>query len=275
MHAPFDRVETWIFDLDNTLYPPHERLFAQIEARISAYVQRELGVDEAEAHRLRRAYWHDHGTTLAGLMIHHKVDPEPFLHEVHDIDFSALDPDPRLGAALAALPGRRIIYTNGARDYALGVLKALGIEDAFETVWGIEDAFYTPKPREAAFRRIFGKDGLNPRRAAFFEDDHRNLEAPHGMGVITALVRPEPGGLDAGPRSAADAPAAEAHLPPKAAAEIAEAAGMLAVAAPIRPPSPATPAHVDYLVRDLSAFLERLPDMRAPAPRRAPDEALG
>ena len=186
----FARVETWVFDLDNTLYPPHERLFDQIEAKISAYVMRELGVDEAEGARLRKAYWHDHGTTLAGLMIHHGVDPDPFLDFVHDIDFAPLTPNPRLRAAIAALPGRSIVYTNGTAHYARAVTQALGLQDLFESFYGVESAFYIPKPAPAAYTRIFGADGLDPRRAAMFEDDVRNLRAPHDLGLETVWVAP-------------------------------------------------------------------------------------
>ncbi len=188
LRARFAHVETWIFDLDNTLYPASDRLFSQIEARIAAYVMRELDVDEAEANRLRRAYWHDHGTTLAGLMLHHGVDPDPFLDEVHRIEFSVLRPSPELRARIEALPGRSIVYTNGTGPYAREVVQALGLDGLFERFYGVEHAFYTPKPQPAAYQRIFGADGLNPRRAAFFEDDPRNLETPHRLGVTTVLI---------------------------------------------------------------------------------------
>ncbi|MEM6438935.1 MAG: pyrimidine 5'-nucleotidase [Pseudomonadota bacterium] len=187
----FAEVETWVFDLDNTLYPPHERLFDQIERLIADYVQRELGVDAAEAARLRRAYWHDHGTTLAGLMIHHGVDPDPFLHDVHQIDFSPLTPNPALRAGIEALPGRKIVYTNGTADYARRTVRALRLEGLFEAFYGVESAFYTPKPEAAAYQRIFGADGLDPRRAAMFEDDPRNLRVPHLLGLRTVWVVPD------------------------------------------------------------------------------------
>ncbi|MGG7567262.1 pyrimidine 5'-nucleotidase [Rhodovulum sp. DZ06] len=273
IHPPFDGVETWIFDLDNTLYPPHERLFSQIEARISAYVQRELGVDEDEAHRLRRAYWHDHGTTLAGLMLNHGIDPEPFLEEVHDIDFSRLDPDPLLRKAIDRLPGRKIVYTNGARRYAGRALSALGLGGAFERTWSIEDAFYEPKPRASAFQRIFGKDGLDPRHAAFFEDDPRNLAVPAALGVIGVLVRP-----GAAPkRTAAEAPepaGGPLPAPPETAAALAEEVAQAARRAPIRPPAEEVPDHVAFVARDLPRFLADLTDPAAPAPTRFGQEGL-
>lgn len=187
----FAQVETWVFDLDNTLYPPRDQLFPQIEARISDFVMRELGVDRAEADHLRHAYWHDHGTTLAGLMVHHGVNPDPFLEDVHRIDLSVLRPDAGLREAIAALPGRRIVYTNGTADYARRVVAALKLDGLFAAFYGVESAFYTPKPEAAAYRRIFGADGLNPRRAAMFEDDMRNLRVPCELGLQTVWVAPE------------------------------------------------------------------------------------
>ncbi len=195
----FARVETWVFDLDNTLYPPHERLFDQIEAKIGAYVMRELKVDEVEAARMRRVYWHDHGTTLAGLMLHHGIDPEPFLQEVHDISFAPLSPNPALREAIAALPGRSIVYTNGTAAYARRVTEALGLSGLFDAFYGVESAFYTPKPEPAAYQRIFGADGLNPKRATMFEDDVRNLRAPAALGLETVWVAPGAEDLPAPP----------------------------------------------------------------------------
>ncbi len=184
----FAHVETWVFDLDNTLYAPEVRLFDQIEARMTAYVMATLGVDAAVASHLRDDYWRNHGTTLAGLMAHHALDPEPFLADVHDIDLSAVPPDPALGAALAALPGRKVVYTNGSREHARRVTAALGIGGAFDALYGFEDAGYAPKPRAEAFARVFAAEGLTASRAAMFEDDPRNLEVPHRLGMRTVLV---------------------------------------------------------------------------------------
>ncbi|WP_073333696.1 pyrimidine 5'-nucleotidase [Wenxinia saemankumensis] len=188
----FARVRAWVFDLDNTLYPPELQLFSQIEARMRAYVARALGVDEAEADRLRAQYWRSHGTTLAGLMAEHGLDPDPFLEDVHDIDFTVLPADPALAQAIRALPGRRIVYTNGARPYAERVLEARGLTGCFDAVYGVEHAGYRPKPDQAAFEAVFALDGLSPREGAMFEDDPRNLAAPHAMGMRTVLVGPAP-----------------------------------------------------------------------------------
>ena len=192
----FLHVETWVFDLDNTLYPPEIRLFDQIEARMTAWVQARLGVDAVEADRLRRHYWRTHGTTLAGLMEVHGVEPDGYLHDVHDISFEAVVADPGLGAAIAALPGRRIVYTNGTRPYAERVIAARGLTGLFDAVYGVEHAGFQPKPRAEAFRAVFAADGLAPERAAMFEDDPRNLAAPHAMGMRTVHVAPAPAPAD-------------------------------------------------------------------------------
>ncbi len=188
----FSHVETWVFDLDNTLYPPEMALFEQINARMTAYVMTELGVGAAEADRLRHDYYHAHGTTLAGLMADHGVDPEPFLDDVHRIDFSVLHPDPDLIAAIAALPGRRIIYTNGTAPYARAVIEHRGLSDLFDAVYGVEHAGFRPKPERAAFDAVFAQDGFEPARAAMFEDEPRNLAVPFAMGMRTVHVAKTP-----------------------------------------------------------------------------------
>ena len=192
----FRHIRAWVFDLDNTLYPPEARLFDQIEARMSDFVMSALGVDRDEADRLRKAYWAQYGTTLAGLMTVHGLDPADYLAAVHDIALDAIVPDPRLGDAIAALPGRRIVYTNGSRAHAERVLAARGLSDRFSAVYGVEEAGYRPKPERAAFEAIFACDGLDVSRAAMFEDDPRNLAAPHAMGMRTVHVAPEPYAAD-------------------------------------------------------------------------------
>ena len=186
----FAHVETWVFDLDNTLYPPAIRLFEQVEARMRAYVMYALGVDAEEADRLRGIYWRRYGMTLTGLMQEHGLAPEPFLEHVHDIDLTEVAPTPVLVAAIAALPGRKIVHTNGSRLHARRVTTALGLGGAFDALYGIEDTGFVPKPEAAAFAAVAGAAGLAPRRAAMFEDDARNLAVPHGLGMRTVLVGP-------------------------------------------------------------------------------------
>ncbi|SLN39378.1 haloacid dehalogenase-like hydrolase [Roseivivax jejudonensis] len=192
MQTRFAHVDTWVFDLDNTLYPPEARLFDQIEIRMRDYMTRALGIDAAEADVLRRRYWAEHGTTLAGLMAWHALDPDPFLAEVHDIDVGGLAPAPDLADRIAALPGRKIVYTNGTAHYARTVTAALGLDGLFDALYGVTEAGYRPKPERDAFERVFGLDGLTPGRAAMFEDDPRNLAVPHAMGLATVHVAPDP-----------------------------------------------------------------------------------
>lgn len=187
----FRDTRAWVFDLDNTLYPPQMRLFDQIEVRMTNYVMATLKVDMLEANRLRKLYWADYGTTLAGLMALHGLDPDPYLVDVHDIDFSVLAPDPELRAKISELPGRRIVYTNGSAPYAERVLDARGLSGLFDAVYGVEHADYRPKPEAAAFARIFARDALTPFGAAMFEDDPRNLAVPHDLGMHTVHVAPD------------------------------------------------------------------------------------
>lgn len=188
----FETTRAWVFDLDNTLYPPQSALFDQISVRMTRYVMDTLGVDMAQANHLRDTYWRDYGTTLAGLMRLHDVDPAPYLHWVHDIDFSGLRPAPDLAAHIRALPGRKIVYTNGSRPYALRVIEARGLSGLFDAVYGVEHADFHPKPERRAFETVFAADGLDVTNAAMFEDDPRNLAAPHQLGMRTVLVGPDP-----------------------------------------------------------------------------------
>lgn len=167
-------------------------LFDQIEVRMTAYVMDALGVDRQRADYLRGHYWRTHGTTLAGLMREHDVDPAPYLTDVHDIDFTVLSPDPHLRDAIAALPGRKIVYTNGCAPYAQNVLRARGLEELFDAVYGVEHANFHPKPDAAAFDTVFALDGVNPKVAAMFEDDPRNLKVPKNLGMRTVFVAPDP-----------------------------------------------------------------------------------
>ncbi|WP_146590895.1 pyrimidine 5'-nucleotidase [Puniceibacterium confluentis] len=187
----FSHVRTWVFDLDNTLYPPAARLFDQIEVRMTRFVMQALGVEQDRANHLRKHYWHTYGTTLAGLMREHDVDPGPYLEEVHDITFDTLEPDPHLAALITNLPGRKIVYTNGTAPYAAQVLKARGLDAAFDALYGVEHADFAPKPERAAFEAVFSRDGVDTRAAAMFEDDIRNLSEPHAMGMRTVHVAPK------------------------------------------------------------------------------------
>ncbi len=184
----FDHVSHWVFDLDNTLYPPSARLFDQIEVKMTDWVMDALGLGRAEANALRGDYWRRYGTTLSGLMREHGVDPGPYLTHVHDISLDTLIPDAALAAAIRALPGRKIVYTNGSRGHAERVTAARGLSGVFDAMFGIEEAGFLPKPELGAFQAIFALAGVDPARAAMFEDDAKNLAVPHDLGMATVQV---------------------------------------------------------------------------------------
>ena len=191
MHPDFRHITTWVFDLDHTLYPPTAGLFTLMEPRLSDWIMQTLGVDRPQADHLRQHYWHTYGTTLAGLMAEHGVDPAPYLTHVHDIPLASLTPDPALAGAIARLPGRRIVFTNGPHAYAHKVLAARGLNAAFDAVYGVEQAGFHPKPSPLAYSTVFSHDGLDHKTAAMFEDDPRNLTIPRSIGMQTILVGPD------------------------------------------------------------------------------------
>ncbi|MDY6922734.1 MAG: pyrimidine 5'-nucleotidase [Pseudomonadota bacterium] len=181
-------VTAWVFDMDDTLYPRDQGLMSLVQARINAYVVEAVGLDPASAGVLQRQFLDEHGTTLAGLMANYTIEPEHFLHDVHDVPMDALEPNPRLREQLLRLPGRRFVFTNGAREYAGRVLDRLGVTDCFDGVFAIEDADLTPKPEPSTYRRMIQRFKFEPRSAAFFEDTPRNLEAAKALGMATILI---------------------------------------------------------------------------------------
>jgi len=186
--ACFDHVRCWVFDLDNTLYPSRCDLFAQIDQRMTGFVGELLGLEPVEAKKLQKQLYHKHGTTLAGLMIEHKIVPERFLDHVHDIDYSPVPAAPDLVEALEKLPGRKVIFTNGSRRHAQRVLERQGTGQLFEEIFDIADANYIPKPRDEAFASFFASHAIDGSTAAMFEDLPQNLEPAHARGMITVLV---------------------------------------------------------------------------------------
>lgn len=185
-------VTTWVFDLDNTLYPPGSGIFDHVGDKMTDYVALKLGLSQDAARHLRDHYWQLYGTTLAGLIHEHGLEPMDYLRVVHDVPLDSLYPAPELAAAIGALPGRRIVYTNGSAEYAGRVLDARGLAGLFDAVYGVEDAGFLPKPQRPAFEAVFAKDGLDPTHAAMFEDEARNLRVPHDMGMGTIHVSPSP-----------------------------------------------------------------------------------
>ena len=187
---PFDpaRVDCWIFDLDYTLYPPACGLFGQIDKRMGLFIANLLGCDAQEARRVQKMYFHDHGTTLAGLMHYHALDPRDFLDFVHDVDMSVLQEAPRLADRLLALPGRRLIFTNGDKPYAEKVLAALDLGDCFEGMWDVIAMDYRPKPEPSAYSGLIEAFGFNPEKAVFVEDSARNLGPAKALGMQTVWI---------------------------------------------------------------------------------------
>jgi putative hydrolase of the HAD superfamily len=185
----FSSVETWVFDLDNTLYP-HHVLWQRIDDRIRAYVAEFLKVPADEAFRVQKDYYKRYGTTMRGLMTEHGVNPDEYLDYVHQIDHSPLEPNPALGDALEKLPGRKLILTNGTVAHASAVLKRLEIDKHFEDVFDIVAADLEPKPKAITYDRFLQRHGVDPTKAAMFEDLSRNLEVPHTLGMTTVLVVP-------------------------------------------------------------------------------------
>ena len=186
----FSHVTEWVFDLDNTLYPHEINLFSQIDRNMTAYVAELLQMEPDEARLLQKQYYHEHGTTLQGLMIHHGIDPDAFLERAHAIDYSALLPNPALGEAIKALPGRKFILTNGSVPHAQAAAGALGILDNFEDIFDIVAADYLPKPASATYEKFAALKKLDTAKAAMFEDLPRNLVAPKALGMKTVLLVP-------------------------------------------------------------------------------------
>ncbi|MCE7794947.1 pyrimidine 5'-nucleotidase [Sphingobium sufflavum] len=181
-------VESWIFDLDNTLYPPEADLFALMDVRMTGYIAHLLNLPLEEARVLQKGWFRDHGNTLSGLMHHHDIDPCDFLAHVHDIALDRLSPDPVLRDMIERLPGRRLIYTNGDADYAGRVLERLELTGLFECVHDIHACAYVPKPQPPGYATLCAAYAVDPTRATFFEDMARNLAPAKALGMTTVWL---------------------------------------------------------------------------------------
>jgi putative hydrolase of the HAD superfamily len=186
----FAAVDTWIFDLDNTLYPADAKLWPQVDERITLFLAEMFGLDGLSARALQKYYYERYGTTLKGLMEEHLLEPAEFLDFAHQIDLTDLAPDPDLGEAIAALPGRKLILTNGSLRHAENVAGKLGIRLHFEDIYDIEASLFVPKPDRRAYERFLDLHGVDPARSAMFEDLAKNLVVPHDLGMTTVLVLP-------------------------------------------------------------------------------------
>lgn len=192
----FSHIECWVFDLDNTLYPPHCDLWRKIDMRITQYMCDMFGIDGMSSRALQKYYYKQYGTTMQGLIEEYGISPGHYLDFVHDIDRSSIAADQALAAGIAGLPGRKLILTNGSRDHALKTAAQLGLDHLFEDVFDIVAANLVPKPHAAVYEMFFERHGVDPARAILFEDIERNLLVPHERGMATVLVTPRHGAAD-------------------------------------------------------------------------------
>ena len=187
----FTHIDTWVFDLDNTLYPHHVNLWQQVDARIGEFISGHLKISRQEARVIQKDYYLRYGTSMRGMMTEHGISADDYLAYVHKIDHSPLQPNPVLGAAIAKLPGRKLILTNGSTDHAGAVLERLGIGGHFEAVFDIIAAELEPKPAPQTYQKVLTRHGVDPEKSAMFEDLARNLVVPHRLGMTTVLVVPD------------------------------------------------------------------------------------
>ena len=188
MDPRFAHIRDWIFDLDNCLYPASIGLFSLIDERMGAYIQRLLDCDPIEARRVQKAHFHAHGTTLAGLMREHAIDPREFLEDVHDIPLDRVQADERLGRALGRLPGRKFVFTNGDAPYARRVLEAIGVNAHFDDLHDIHASSYRPKPDPHGYELLCERFGIDPAYALLADDMIRNLAPAKALGMTTVWV---------------------------------------------------------------------------------------
>ena len=184
-----EKIQTWVFDLDNTLYPSTCNLFAQIDQRMGAFISSLLDVDLTQARKIQKQFYYQYGTTLSGLMQEHHINPFEYLDYVHDIDHSSLPHLPELKQILEQLPGRKFIFTNGSRKHGEMVADKLGILSVFEDIFDIVAADFKPKPGKKAYLHFLDQYKIAPHTAIMFEDLHHNLQQPHKLGMTTVLVK--------------------------------------------------------------------------------------
>lgn len=183
-----DHVETWVFDLDNTLYPSSCNLFAQVDVRIGEYIADLLGLPYEEARRLQKDHFRKYGTTMRGLMTEHGIDPHAFMRFVHEIDHSPVQPNPALAATIEALPGRRYIFTNADVSHSEAVMNRLGVAHLFDDIFDIAAAGFVPKPHDPFYDTFLDRHGVDPARSVLFEDMAKNLKPAHERGMTTVLI---------------------------------------------------------------------------------------
>jgi putative hydrolase of the HAD superfamily len=198
MLSRFEHIDSWIFDLDLTLYGPEANIMAQVRDRIALYVERHFNIGSDAAHQIRHTYWKKYGTTLGGLMAEHGVDPHGYLDFVHDVDMSLLQPAADLRDQIEALPGRKLIFTNADAPYAQRVLMARGLDGVFEDIFDIHRMQHLPKPAPTSYDRLCTELHIDPTRALFVEDSAHNLGPAKALGMTTIWVNHDIGADSSG-----------------------------------------------------------------------------
>ena len=191
LSSPFQSIDTWIFDLDNTLYPSSSRLFDQVDRRITEYIMQALDLEWDDAHKKQKLFFREYGTSLSGMMEVHNIPANEYLEYVHNIDLSPLAPSPALNQALEQLPGRKVIFTNGSTAHAKNVTEKLGITHHFDATFDIVDCEFTPKPDLIVYEKMLSTLSINPKSAVMIEDMARNLVPAAALGITTVWVRTE------------------------------------------------------------------------------------
>jgi putative hydrolase of the HAD superfamily len=189
MSLSLPHIAVWAFDLDNTLYHPRTAIFDRVHKRMSEFIMARFGMSEDEAHAMRERFYKRYGTTMSGLIAEHGVSADDFLSFTHDVDLSSIEPAPDLCAAIAALPGRKFVFTNASRPYTDRIVARLELQDCFEGIYSVEDALYDSKPHLPFYQRFLDKYGVDPRTVCMFEDVPRNLQPARDLGMTTVWLK--------------------------------------------------------------------------------------
>ena len=182
------KINTWIFDLDNTLYSADSGIFQQVHKLMGEFISKNLKMDMVEAKKLQSKYYKQHGTTLRGLMDNHGVEPDYFLDEVHKLDYSIVGPNEILNKELEKIQGRKIIYTNANKKHVVDVLERINLANFFDEIFDIKMANYIPKPEIRPYEQIIDLFNINPSSSAMFDDIAKNLVPAKKVGFTPVWV---------------------------------------------------------------------------------------
>ena len=183
-----NRIDTWIFDLDNTLYSADSGIFQQVHELMGKFVSNHLNIGINEAKKIQKKYYKEHGTTLKGLMDNHGVEPDYFLAEVHKLDYSIVNSNKNLNNELNKLSGKKIIYTNANMQHTLDVLERIELSNFIDEIFDIKMANYVPKPEITPYEEIIKKYDLNPNSSAMFDDIAKNLVPAKKVGFTSIWI---------------------------------------------------------------------------------------